>query len=215
MTHVRVLVVDDHHLARRAVRAILAEDERFEIVGEATSAQTALDAANRLQPDLVLMDIRLPGNGLDATRRIKASHPQVKVVMITVSDDAQDLFEAIRNGAQGYLLKNLAPEEWTGYLRGIMDGDTPISRSLAARILRELSGGAEPHTASLDKTLTEREMEVLQQVAQGCTNKEAAQALHISENTVKNHLKSILSKLRLKNRSQLTRFAVERGVIRE
>lgn len=216
MNRIRVVVADDHILARKAIRTILCDDPAFEVVGEAASGPEAVEAVRRLAPDLVLMDIRMPGGGIQATRAIKAEFPQVKVVVITVSDDVQDLFEAIRSGAQGYLLKNLAPEEWTAYLRGVMDGETPVSRSLAARMLREMSvsvSANENHGSESHGSLTEREREVLTHVAHGLTNREVAQALHIAENTVKNHLKNILAKLQLENRTQLARFVLQRGLL--
>lgn len=214
MKHISVVIADDHLLARKGIKSILSADPAFEVVGEAADAFEAVASVAELKPDLVLMDLRMPGGGLPATRKIKRAHPDVKVVVVTVSDDAQDLFEAIRTGAQGYLLKNLAPQEWLGYLRSIMDDNAPISRSLASRILRKMRlQAAEPGNGSDADLLTERELQVLRYVARGLTNKEVAQALHISENTVKNHLKRILGKLNLMNRTQLTQFAFKRGLL--
>lgn len=227
---ITVLIADDHALARDAVRTILAADRTFVVVGEATTAEEAFAAAKRLRPRLVLMDIRMPGDGIKATRRIKAVFPDIRVVMITVSDEAQHLFEALRAGAQGYLLKNLAPEQWTGYLRDVMDGDAPLSGTLARRILTEMTGGGSTASAFVEtrtwavaqrsasapllvEPLTPRETDVLQLVAQGLTNREIAERLTISENTVKNHLKNILGKVQVDNRTQLVRYALERGLI--
>lgn len=209
---VRVVVVDDHALARAAVRTILADDPLFEVVAEAEDADGAFAAVQRHLPDLVLMDIRMPGGGLEATRRIKESFPDVRIVVMTVSDAARDLFEALRAGAQGYLLKNLETHEWTSYLRSVIDAETPISGSLAERIVHELSG---PSLSDSDpgEPLTAREQQVLRLVADGLTNRDIAQRLGISENTVKNHLKNILAKLHAENRTQLVRFALERGLL--
>ncbi|MNN18749.1 Transcriptional regulatory protein DegU [compost metagenome] len=153
----------------------------------------------RWMPDLILMDIRMPGkDGLEATREIKLRYPYVKIVLITVSDDAAHLFEALKQGAQGYLLKNLEPGTWLEYLRAIASDEAPLSSELALRILQEFpvtkkESGEQP-------PLTSREREILGWVAQGMTNREIAGVLHISDQTVKNHLKNILQKLHLENR---------------
>lgn len=211
---ITVVIADDHRLARAAVRTILVSDpdSNFHIVGEATTADEAVAATRRLRPQLVLMDITMPGGGIEATRRIKSLFPTVHIVIITVADDAQTLFEALRAGAQGYLLKDLEPRQWTAYLRSIVDGETPLSPTFTRRIVRELirTGPRQPDPI---EELTTREWEVLELVAQGLTNNEIATALSISKNTVKNHLKNILGKLQVDNRTQLVRFALERGLI--
>lgn len=209
---VRVVIVDDHALARAAVRTILADDPVFDIVAEAEDADGAFAAVQSHRPDLVLMDIRMPGGGLLATRRIKEAFPDVRIVMMTVSDAPQDLFEALRSGAQGYLLKNLETHQWTSYLRSIMDGATPISGSFAERILRELTGPGSSDPGSMEP-LTAREEDVLRLVADGLTNRDIASQLGISQNTVKNHIKNILAKLQADNRTQLVRLALERGLV--
>jgi len=201
----RVLLVDDSLLARRAVRTLLRRDSGLTVIGEAEDGSQALALARELRPDLILMDINMPRcDGLLATRLIKRELPQTVVVMLTVSDDASDLFEAIRSGAQGYLLKSLEPEEWLKYLRDLMQG-AAMPRALAQRILAEFAPPVEP--TKLDLALTEREREVLRLVASAMTNKEVATELHISEQTVKNHIKSIMQKLHAKNRVELTLHA--------
>lgn len=208
----RVLVADDSPLARKAIRTLLRRDSGFEVVGEAEDGYQALVLARELAPDLVLMDINMPRcDGLLATRLIKRDLPHVEVVILTVSDDAGDLFEAIKNGAQGYLLKSLDPEDWLEYLRDLVR-DAAMPRALAQRILAEFTlPAAQPEPAGV---LTEREREVLHLVASAMTNKQAAGALHISEQTVKNHIKSIMRKLHARNRVELTlhagRFASQR-----
>ncbi|MGG6314224.1 response regulator [Paenibacillus macerans] len=207
---VRVLVVDDHPHAREAIGDILAEDAGFEIVAFAAGADEAIAQTELWMPDLILMDIHMPGkDGLETTREIKLRYPYVKIVLITVSDDAAHLFEALKQGAQGYLLKNLEPGTWLEYLRAVASDEAPLSSELALRILQEFPL-AKKETGE-GPPLTAREREILGWVAQGMTNREIAGELHISDQTVKNHLKNILHKLHLENRVQLTRYALEQG----
>ena len=211
MEHVRVLVVDDHAHAREAICSILSEDHLFEVIGTASSGQEALELTEQWMPDLILMDVQMPDmDGLEATRLIKLRFPYVIIVMVTVSDDVTYLFEALKQGAQGYLLKNLAPSTWLEYLRAIVSDDTPLSKELAYRILQEFPA---PRSEDVpDNPLTSRELEILQWVSAGYTNREIADQLGISDQTVKNHLKNILQKLQLENRVQLTRYALESGL---
>ncbi len=209
---VRVLLVDDHPLFRDGVRSLL-EARGVEVVGEAGDGQEALEAALRSRPDVILMDISMPRmDGLEATRLIKVRLPGVKIVILTVSDEDRLLFEAIKSGAQGYLLKNLQTDEFFGLLSGIDRGEAPISRELAGRILEEFARRqaerAEPGTPD---ELTEREREVLVCVSSGASNREAAATLHISENTVKFHMKNILEKLHLRNRAEVVAYAARKG----
>ena len=216
MEPMRVLLVDDHALFRKGLASLIGPLEDMEVVGEAGDGREALERARELMPDLILMDIQMPGwDGLKATRLIKEEMPYVKIVMLTVSDDDKDLFEAIKQGAQGYLLKNIEPEELFEMLRGVYRGEAPISGLTAARILDEFARLAEKETwvPSPGESLTPREREVLQLVAQGATNKEIASQLFIAENTVKNHLRNILAKLHLQNRAQATAYALREGLI--
>lgn len=211
MTKYRVLIGDDHEHARAAMKLILGSDQAFHIVGEATNGKEVVQICQEIQPDLVLMDINMPVlNGLDATKALKEIVPHIKIVMVTVSDDVADLFEALKKGAQGYLLKNLNPAIWLDYLHAIMKDDAPISKEIARRILTEFTNQPKTHYA---QDLTSREQEILSLVAQGNSNKEIAHLLTISEYTVKNHLKNIMQKLHLTNRVQLTRYAYEQGYI--
>ncbi|MGO4543410.1 response regulator [Paenibacillus sp. 2TAB23] len=225
---VRVFLVDDHPHGREGMRDIVTSDDSFSVIGEASSGEEAIAALANLQPDLVLMDINMPGmGGLEATQRLKQAKPALKIVMVTVSDDITHLFEAIKRGAQGYLLKNLAPSAWLEYLRAISLDEAPMSKELAFRLLQEFSSGkpkqarkAAGRAQTLDKDadvmttpLTDREKEVLERVATGASNREIAGELGLSEHTVKNHLKNILQKLHLDNRVQLTRYAFEQGIV--
>jgi DNA-binding NarL/FixJ family response regulator len=207
----RTLIVDDSALARRAIRTVLAESSAFEVVGEAADAESGIARARQLAPDLVLMDLRMPQRGgLEAIRAIKEALPGTIVVVLSVSDDPQDFFEAIRCGAQGYLIKNVEPGLWLEYLEALVHGDARISRAIASRILREFTQST---AAPADlPTLTRREEEILRLVARGLPNKEIADSLGIVEGTVKRHLQNILEKLHLRNRVELATFAVRRGL---
>ena len=210
MPPLRLLLVDDHALFREGLIALLSYQDDFTVVGEAEDAESALDQARALEPDIVLMDIELPGeDGVIATQRLKMEMPAVTVVMLTVHDDSQTLFEAIKAGAQGYLVKNVRSRELLEQLRGLARGEAAISRRMAARILEEIRGQNEPFWP--EEELTAREMDVLELVAARLANAEIAERLVVSEHTVKNHMKSILSKLQLRNRHQAAAYGVARG----
>lgn len=220
---IRVLIADDHPHAREGMRTILSGESSFLVVGEASSGEQAIAMADKLQPELVLMDIHMPGmGGLEAVKAIKTAQPQAKIVIVTVSDEPSHLFEAIKKGAQGYLLKNLNPSAWRDYLLAVALDEAPLNPELALSILREFANrrsqsgtdaDGKDHWADQAEGLTPREKELLREVAQGLTNKEVALSLGLSEHTVKNHLKNILQKLHLDNRVQLTRYAYERGLV--
>ncbi len=212
MNRYRVIIADDHPLARRAIRGLLSEDDFCDVVGEAADGAEAVRLCGELQPDLVLMDINMPElSGLEATRRIKQRYPHIKVVMLTVSDDVADLFTAIQFGAQGYLLKNMEPDDWMAYLRALLDDNSEVSRQMADRLFHRFRTGKsadEPDSS----VLTSREMEIVKYVAAGETNRQIGDRLVITENTVKNHIKNILDKLSLENRVQLTAYAIRHGL---
>ncbi|WP_145411180.1 response regulator [Paenibacillus xylanexedens] len=211
MSHIRVLVVDDHSHAREAICDILSMDSSLEVIGVVTDGQQAIEFTEQWLPDLILMDIQMPiMNGLEATKRIKLMFPYVKIVMITVSDDVFHLLEALKCGAQGYLLKNLEPSMWLEYLHSIVTEEATLSREVAYQILKDVSLTEKKEP---DVPLTTREKDILYGVASGWTNKEIALKYTISEYTVKNHLKNILQKLQVQNRVQLTRYALEQGLI--
>lgn len=205
--------MDDNRRARQAVRTILGGDPFFQITGEAGDARDALERIPELKPDLVLMDIRMPGtDGIALTRILKDRMPDIKIVILTVSHDPADLLRAVRVGAQGYLVKSLDPSDWISYLRAVADGASPISEEVAARLVTKLVPPAEPPAGEVARRLTPREREILARIARGRSNREIAEELVISENTVKNHMKNIMAKLDVKNRAQLAALAV-RGTL--
>jgi len=215
MSTARTLIVDDSALARRAIWNILARSKRFDVVAEAADGREAVARVREFVPDLVLMDLRMPGlDGLGAIQTIKEEFPATQVVVLSVSDDPQDLFDAIKRGAQGYLIKNMEPQLWLEYLDAVVSGDARISRAIADRILREFSRSRKPDEGTTLPTLTPRERDVLTLVARGQKNREIAAALDIAENTVKRHLQNILEKLHLRNRVELAAFAMRHEIDR-
>ena len=211
----KVLIVDDHALFRDGIASLLRA-WGMEVAGQASDGLDALEQARELRPDLILMDITMPRcNGLEATRLIKAEMPETKIVMVTVSDEEEDLFEAIKSGAEGYVLKNMPGDEFGRVLTDIAKGEAPLSRGLAAKVLAEFARLAkEPALKGSDKDdLSDRECEVLQLVTNGATNKEIAAQLFISENTVNYHMKNILAKLHLRNRAQAVAYALQTGLV--
>jgi DNA-binding NarL/FixJ family response regulator len=195
----RILVADDHALFRDGIISLL-KAASFEVVGQVGDGQTAVEAAQRLRPDVVLMDIDLPQmSGLEALRRIKAAHPEIQVVMLTVSEDDANLFEAIKSGAQGYLLKSLNTERFFEMLDGLQYGKAAMARQTTAHLLKEFSQPSPQSEPYL--------------VAGGLSNKAMAQKLLVSENTVKYHLKNIMQKLGVKNRTEAVTYAIRAGLL--
>ncbi len=215
MNSLRILLVDDHLLFRKGLARLLDAQPDFEVIGEAADGLEAVEQTRALHPDLVLMDVRMPNcDGLEATRRIKAQMKDVQVVMLTVSDDERDLTTAVRYGADGYLLKDLLPETLFQQLRGLMVGEAPISRAMTGKLLRQLTRQGRPAAQpAATAVLSARECEVLALVVNGYSNREIAAELGIARNTVKNHLRSILAKLGVRNRAQAAAYAVSHGLV--
>ncbi|MDQ3691232.1 MAG: response regulator transcription factor [Chloroflexota bacterium] len=201
----RVMLVDDHALVRSAIRQALQAPD-IEVVGEASSAEEALSLAPMLRPDLLLLDIDLPGlSGLETVRELAPRLPETKIVMLTVSMDRRDLLGAVRHGAYGYLTKDLSGEALLRAVRGIRVGDLPMSRAHAATVVEHLArnaGGASPEADRVEDLLSLREGEVLRLLSEGLTDREIAGALAISPRTVESHVSSLLGKLGVRNRAE-------------
>ncbi|MEK7848256.1 MAG: response regulator transcription factor [Chloroflexota bacterium] len=211
---IRVLLVDDHVLFRRGIASVFQGQPDYLLVGEAGDGLEAVEKALALAPDVVLMDINMPRcNGLEATLHLNARVPAARVLMLTVSEKEADLFSAIRFGARGYLLKDTQPQEVLQAVARVAVGEAVLSPAMAAKLLEEFKGGATaPAPAEAVPEVSPRETEVLRLVAGGASNREIAAALSISENTVRTHLKNILEKLHLKNRSQAAAHAARLGL---
>jgi two-component system, NarL family, nitrate/nitrite response regulator NarL len=215
---IKVLLADDNALFREGMASLLLRCEDVQVVGQAKDAAEAVRKTSLLRPDVVLMDLAMPlGGGLEATRQILEERPEQAVCMLTVSEQAQDLFSTIRAGARGYLVKTVQLEDLCAGLRVLAEGGSVVSPHLATQLLDEfakLAQGVREGPSEAEK-LTGREREVLELIARGASNKEIAQRLVIAENTVKVHLRNILDKLHLRNRQQAAAFAVQEGLVRE
>jgi DNA-binding NarL/FixJ family response regulator len=210
-----ILIADDHALFRDSLRSLL-EARGLNVIGEARNGREAVELSRRLKPDIVLMDLSMPElDGLAATRLISADQPGVKVVVLTASDEDSKLFEAIKSGAQGYLLKNLESDEFFALLEGIGRGEPGLTPALARKLLTEFARPAQAPAPSHDPdALTDRELEVLELLVQGVTsNRKLASQLGVSENTVKFHVRNILDKLHLHNRAQVVSYAIRHKIV--
>jgi DNA-binding NarL/FixJ family response regulator len=213
----RVLIVEDHTIVREGLHLLLQRNREIAIVGEASSGREAIELAAALQPDVILMDIRLPDiDGLEATQRIKTKHPNIAVIMLTMHDDEEYVIGAVRVGAAGYILKDISPNDLVSAIQTVHDGGTIIEPSLLRRTLGTLalSGPAEADRLVDEiETLTPREQEVLNVLVEGLTNREIGQALFISEQTVKTHVSAIIQKLGASDRTQAAVIALRQGLI--
>ncbi|WP_045877572.1 response regulator transcription factor [Pseudofrankia sp. DC12] len=214
---IRVLIVDDHALFRRGLEMVLAQEPDIEVVGEAADGSEAVTMAGEMAPDIVLMDVRMPRRGgIDATSAIKQAVPSAKIVMLTISDEEADLYDAIKAGAMGYLLKEISIDEVAADIRAVYNGQSLISPSMASKLLSEFASmikNKDDRPQLPTPRLTDREMEVLRLVAKGLNNRDIAKQLFISENTVKNHIRNILEKLQLHSRMEAVVYAVREKLL--
>ena len=209
---IRIVVVDDHTLFRRGITALLSRVPGFDVAGEAADGLDGIKAVALHKPDVVLLDLHMPGiSGVDAMKSILRDAPDTRVVMLTVSEDADDLMTALRSGALGYLLKNIESEFLVESIRRAADGESVLSPEMTGKLLREVRAGATP-SAPAGPALSPREREILQHLARGASNKEIARDLDVAESTVKIHVQHILRKLDLTSRVQAAVWAVERGI---
>lgn len=217
MPPIKVLVVDDHTLFRKGLVNLLGQQKGIEVVGEAKDGEEAIRLAQSLKPDVILMDVKMPNrNGIQATQAIRETLPEARIMMLTVSEEDEDLFSAIKAGARGYLVKNVEPDQLVKAIQLLVKGESVITHSMASKLLDEFGQIAKkvdtPPDSNL-KPLTQREKEVLQILAKGESNKEIANTLCISEHTVKIHLKNILRKLHMNNRIQAAIYAHQQGLV--
>jgi DNA-binding NarL/FixJ family response regulator len=216
---IRTMIVDDHALFRRGLEMVLEAEADIELVGEASDGEEAVSKAGDSLPDVVLMDIRMPrSSGIEACRALKDVSPSAKIVMLTISDEEEDLFEAIRAGASGYLLKDIPLDEVADTVRAVYGGQSLINPSMAAKLLTEFAVLARRDEEEVPQQvpaprLTDREIEVLRLVARGMNNRDIAKELFISENTVKNHVRNILEKLQIHSRMEAVMVAVREKII--
>ncbi|HZV51144.1 MAG TPA: response regulator transcription factor [Candidatus Dormibacteraeota bacterium] len=211
-TKVRVLVADDQTLFRAGLVRLLEEDPRVEVVGQAGDGAEAVEMAGRLRPDVVLMDLRMPNlDGIEATRRIVAEFPEVRVLLLTVLDADNNVIQALKAGASGYILKDSKPDSIVSSLLAVMAGERVMASAVANRVLEMLTGTTTPK--EFYDGLTSREIEILKLLAGGMANKQIAYRLKISEKTVRNHVSNMYEKLGIYDRSQAVLYAVRKGLV--
>ena len=217
---IRVLIVDDHALYRRGLLTVLGTEDGIEVVGEAADGIEAVDQAEETLPDVIVMDVSMPKRGgIDACRVIKQRVPSARILMLTSSDDEANLFEAVRAGANGYLLKDVPPEEVAAGIRGVFHGQSLLSPMMATKLLTEFAQISQRETVPAPTPglelprLTDRELEILKLVARGRLNREIATELFIAENTVRNHIRNILDKLQMHSRMEAAMYAVRQRLI--
>lgn len=218
MERIKVLVVDDHTLVRRGISAVLGGSENLRVVGEAADGLDGIEKAKDLAPDVIVMDLNMPRcSGLEAIQALQIEMPRARILVLTISEMESDLFAAMKFGATGYLLKQVEPDELIHAIMHIAQGGVIVSPKMAAALMGEFNkpaGTGVPPAGPIEGELSPREEEVLQLVAKGATNKEIADRLFISENTVKTHMQSIMEKLHLANRSQAAAYATKKGLVR-
>lgn len=214
MSTIRLLLVDDHQIVRAGLRMLFSAEPEVEIIGEASSGEEAVTLANALRPDVILMDVAMPGiGGIEATRRIKAAQPKVAVLALTMHEDEEYFFEMLAAGASGYVPKRAAPDDLLSAIRIVNQGDVYIYPSLARLLVKDFLHRSESSAPETREELTPREQEVLTFIAEGNSNREIADALVISVKTVDRHRENIMRKLQLHNRVELVKYAIEKGLI--
>ncbi len=208
-----LLLADDHRLFRDGLRELIAHWGEFQVVGEAANGQEVMELCRQRPPDIVLMDVQMPVmNGVEATRRIRAEFPDVTVVMLTMSVEEKDLFEALRQGARGYVLKNISAQQLREQLQEVVRGEVPLSGAIAAKILAEFNRLQDGEAGGPFEPLTERQIQILRLVAEGLSNEEIGARLYLSEQAVKKQLSNVMQKLHLNNRVQAAVYAVRKGL---
>jgi DNA-binding NarL/FixJ family response regulator len=209
----RVIICDDQALIRDSLEMLLSLDKDIDVVGQAQDGAEALELVAQHQPDLVLMDLKMPGmNGIEATRRIRTHHPAVKVLVLTTYDDDEWVFDAIRAGATGYLLKDTPREGVIKAVKGTVEGKTFVDPAVAGKLLGQVASQQKQPASLITARLTEREVDVLQLLAKGLTNADIAVRLYLSEGTVRNHVSAILTKLEVSDRTQAAVIAIRHGL---
>lgn len=211
---IKVIIADDHKLFRQGLIGLMeTREDLVEVIGEASTGSEAVALVERLNPDLVLMDVYMPdGDGLQALRQIRERFENVHVVMLTSSENDEHIYQAVQYGASGYLLKNLDAGQLFELIRGVTQGEAAMTREMASKLLKNVAKRTVDHCLG-EEALTERELVVLRLVAVGASNQEIADKLMISVNTAKSHMRSILDKLQLENRTQAANYAIRRGIV--
>ena len=213
MTKQRILLVDDHEVVRLGLKALLERNQQFDVVGEAASAREAIEQVNNLQPDIVVMDIRLPGtSGIEACEEIVNRFPGTKVIMLTSYAEDEMLFSAIRAGASGYILKQIGSDDLINALEAVSHGGALLDPAVTQRVFQEVRRAVKEEEASAFAHLSQQEKHVLLLVSEGKTNREIAKSLFLGEGTVRNYVSSILSKLSVNNRAEAAAYAVEHNL---
>lgn len=212
---IKILIVDDHALLREGLIKILSLEEELEIIGEASKGEEAIDLARKLRPDIILMDINMPGiNGIEATKVIKKELPQIGIIALTIHDDEEYIFELVRAGVPGYVLKDISPERLISAIKDVAQGKSVIHPNITAKLLGEFNRLSERKSRPNSfEDLTMREIEVLELIAKGMANKDIAHTLFISEKTVKNHVTNIFRKLNVDDRTQAALYAVKNKLV--
>ncbi len=214
MSEIKVMIVDDQPIIRDGLKMILDMYEDIEVVGVATNGSDAISICKEKEIDVILMDIRMPDmDGVEATKRIKAKHEKIKIIILTTFDDDEYIFEALKQGASSYLLKDMNSDEIVSAIRVVKQGGSVMPPKVTAKVVNKFAKISSSTEQSAYEHLTEREMEIIKHIAAGMSNKEIAKALYLSQGTVKNHITNILSKLNMRDRTQVALYAIENKII--